>query len=291
MKRQRILFLKQNYVLKVLKNFIMTGLFIIALLLIMVHKVDLSIVSGVSKGIFYITAPLIRVITLPAAGISYSYKKLYEVINVYDENTRLKKQNEELFMLKDKLRAIQAENKSLKDLLHHIDIPNTKSYTAKIIAENGNAFSNSYIVYLGDYADNIKTGYAVVDKNGLIGRVDLISGKYARVTLITDISSKIPVISQKSRERGILVGNNTKELTLIFTPLLAELHKGDLLVTSGVGGGLPADIPIARIKKVDVDKITAVPLFNPTKTELIKIIAYDVTPDKETAKELEWKAL
>ena len=50
MKRQRILFLKQNYVLKVLKNFIMTGLFIIALLLIMVHKVDLSIVSGVSKG-------------------------------------------------------------------------------------------------------------------------------------------------------------------------------------------------------------------------------------------------
>ena len=287
MKRQRILFLKQNYVLKVLKNFIMTGLFIIALLLIMVHKVDLGIVSGVSKGIFYITAPLIRIITLPAEGISYSYKKLSEVINVYDENTRLKKQNEELFMLKDKLRAIQAENKSLKDLLHHIDIPNTKSYTAKIIAENGNAFSNSYIVYLGDFADNIKTGYAVVDKNGLIGRVDLISGKYARVTLITDISSKIPVISQKSRERGILVGNNTKELTLIFTPLLAELHKGDLLVTSGVGGGLPADIPIARIKKVDVDKITAVPLFNPTKTELIKIIAYDVTPDKETAKELE----
>ncbi len=287
MKRQRILFLKQNYVLKVLKNFIMTGLFIIALLLIMVHKVDLGIVSGVSKGIFYITAPLIRIITLPAEGISYSYKKLSEIINVYNENTRLKKQNEELFMLKDKLRAIQAENKSLKDLLHHIDIPNTKSYTAKIIAENGNAFSNSYIVYLGDFADKIKTGYAVVDKNGLIGRIDLISGKYARVTLITDISSKIPVISQKSRERGILVGNNTKELTLIFTPLLAELHKGDLLVTSGVGGGLPADIPIARIKKVDVDKITAVPLFNPTKTELIKIIAYDVNPDKQTAKELE----
>jgi rod shape-determining protein MreC len=265
----------------------MTGLFIIALLLIMVHKVDLGIVSGVSKGIFYITAPLIRIITLPAEGISYSYKKLSEIINVYNENTRLKKQNEELFMLKDKLRAIQAENKSLKDLLHHIAIPNAKSYTAKIIAENGNAFSNSYIVYLGDFADKIKTGYAVVDKNGLIGRIDLISGKYARVTLITDISSKIPVISQKSRERGILVGNNTKELTLIFTPLLAELHKGDLLVTSGVGGGLPADIPIARIKKVDVDKITAVPLFNPTKTELIKIIAYDVNPDKQTAKELE----
>ena len=287
MRRQRILFLKQNYVLKVLKNFVMTGLFIIALLLIMVHKVDLGIVSGISKGIFYITTPIIRIITLPAQGISYSYKKLSDVINVYNENTRLKKQNEELFLLKDKLRALQAENKSLKSLLHHIDLPNTKTYTAKIIAENGNAFSNSFIIYLGSFANKIKPGYAVVDKNGLIGRIDLISGKYARVALITDISSKIPVISQKSRERGILIGNNTKELTLIFTPLLAELHKGDLLVTSGVGGGLPADIPIARIKKVDVDKITATPLFNPNKIELIKIIAYDITPDKETAKELE----
>lgn len=287
MRRQRILFLKQNYVLRVLKNFIMTGLFIIALLLIMVHKVDLGIISGISKSIFYITAPIIKIVTLPAEGISYSYKKLSEVINVYDENKRLKTENEELFLLKDKMRAIQAENRSLKSLLHHIDIPKTQSYTAKIIAENGNAFSNSFIIYLGDNADNIKTGYAVVDKHGLVGRIDLISGKYARVTLITDINSKIPVISQKSRERGILVGNNTKELTLIFTPLLADLHKGDLLVTSGVGGGLPSDIPIARIKKVDVDKITATPLFNPTNIEIIKIIAYDITPDKKSAKELE----
>ena len=291
MKRQRILFLKQNYVLKVLKNFIMTGLFIIALLLIMVHKVDLGIVSGISKSIFYITAPIIRIVTLPAQGLSYSYKKLSEVINVYDENIRLKKQNEELFLLKDKLRAVEAENKSLKNLLHHLDVPNTKSYTAKIIAENGNAFSNSFIIYLGDNADYIKSGYAVVDKNGLIGRIDLVSGKYARVTLITDINSKIPVISQKSRERGILVGNNTKELTLIFTPLLADLHKGDILVTSGVGGGLPSDIPIARIKKVDVDKITATPLFNPTNIEIVKIIAYDIAPAKKTSKELEWKTL
>ena len=287
MRRQRILFLKQNYVLRVLKNFIMTGLFIIALLLIMVHKVDLGIISGISKSIFYITAPIIKIVTFPAEGISYSYKKLSEVINVYDENKRLKTENEELFLLKDKMRAIQAENRSLKSLLHHIDIPQTQSYTAKIIAENGNAFSNSFIIYLGDNADNIKTGYAVVDKHGLVGRIDLISGKYARVTLITDINSKIPVISQKSRERGILVGNNTKELTLIFTPLLADLHKGDLLVTSGVGGGLPSDIPIARIKKVDVDKITATPLFNPTNIEIIKIIAYDITPDKKSAKELE----
>lgn len=287
MKRRRILFLKENYVLRLFKNFMVAGLFVIALLLILVHKIDLGIISGISKGIFYITAPLIHVVTLPAEGLSYGYKKASEMLNVYEENQRLQKENEELYLLKDRMKALKAENIILKKLLHHLDIPQTQSYTARVIAENGSAFANSLILYLGDNADQIKTGYAVVNETGMIGRIDIVSGKYARVTLITDINSNIPVISQKSRDRGILVGSNTQELKLIFTPLLAELHKGDLLVTSGVGGGLPPDLPIARIKKADVDKVTAIPLFIPSQLEIVKIIAYDVLPDAKAFEGLE----
>ncbi|MCM1323622.1 MAG: rod shape-determining protein MreC [Acetobacter sp.] len=287
MKRQRILFFKENYVLRLLKNFMVAGLFVLALLLILVHKIDLGIISGISKGVFYITAPLIHVVTLPAEGLSYGYKKTSEIMNVYEENKRLQKENDELFLLKDKMRALKAENSLLKKLLHHLDTPTTQSYTARVIAESGSAFANSLILYLGENAEQIKSGYAVVNTDGMIGRIDIVSGKYARVTLITDINSKIPVISQKSRDRGILVGGNTHELKLIFTPLLPELHKNDLLVTSGVGGGLPPDLPIARIQKVDVDTITALPLFTPSNLEIVKIIAYDVLPDAETAEVLE----
>lgn len=287
MKRQKVLFLKENYVLRVLKSFMVAGLFAIALLLILVHKIDLGIVSGVSNGIFYITAPLIRLVSLPADALSYSYKKTAAIANVYRENERLRQENEELFLLKDKMKALKAENKILKKLLHHIDLPQIKSYTARVIAENGDAFANSLIIYLGKEAPNIKRGYAVVNNRGLIGRIDIVSGNYARVTLLTDINSKIPVVSQKSRDRGILTGNNTGELSLIFTPLLAELHKGDLLVTSGVGGGLPPDIPVARIKRVGVENITAVPLFSASSLEIVKIIAYDIMPDAAIAEELQ----
>ena len=287
MKRQKVLFLKENYVLRVLKSFMVAGLFAIALLLILVHKIDLGIVSGVSNGIFYITAPLIRLVSLPADALSYGYKKTAAIANVYRENERLRQENEELFLLKDKMKALKAENKILKKLLHHIDLPQTQSYTAHVIAENGDAFANSLIIYLGKEAPNIKRGYAVVNNRGLIGRIDIVSGNYARVTLLTDINSKIPVVSQKSRDRGILTGNNTNELSLIFTPLLAELHKGDLLVTSGVGGGLPPDIPVARIKRVGVENITAVPLFSASSLEIVKVIAYDIMPDAATAEELQ----
>ncbi len=287
MKRQKVLFLKENYVLRVLKSFMVAGLFAIALLLILVHKIDLGIVSGVSNGIFYITAPLIRLVSLPADALSYGYKKTAAIANVYRENERLRQENEELFLLKDKMKALKAENKILKKLLHHIDLPQIKSYTARVIAENGDAFANSLIIYLGKEAPNIKRGYAVVNNRGLIGRIDIVSGNYARVTLLTDINSKIPVVSQKSRDRGILTGNNTGELSLIFTPLLAELHKGDLLVTSGVGGGLPPDIPVARIKRVGVENITAVPLFSASSLEIVKVIAYNIMPDAATAEELQ----
>ncbi|MBP5698224.1 MAG: rod shape-determining protein MreC [Alphaproteobacteria bacterium] len=287
MKRQKALFLKENYVLRVLKNFMMAGLFVMALLLILVHKIDLGVVSGVSKGLFYITAPIMHTITLPADGISLAYKKTSEIMNVYKENKHLKKQNKQLFLLKDRMKAIKAENKLLKELLHHFDIPEIKTTTARVIAETGDAFANALIIYLGDHASEVKPGYAVVDAHGLIGRIDLISGKYARVSLITDINSKIPVISAISRDRGILTGTNNKELKLIFTPLLAELNRGDLLLTSGVGGGLPPDIPIARIKKIEMDSITALPLFDPSKVEIVKILFYDVMPSPEELKELQ----
>jgi rod shape-determining protein MreC len=263
-----------------------TGLFIIALLLILVHKIDLGIISGLSKTILFITAPIIKVATLPADGISYAYKKSSEIMNVYEENERLKQENDALYLLQAKLDAAKAENNSLKQLLHHFDIPNIKSYTAYVIAENGNAYSNSFIIYIGKNKDKIKQGYAVVNEKGLIGRIDMVSDAYAKVSLITDINSKIPVVSSKTRERGILIGQNTQELNLIFTPLLAELKKGDLLVTSSIGGGLPPNIPVAKIKKVDVDKIIALPLFTPTQIEIVKIIAYDIAPSTETKEEL-----
>lgn len=287
MQRQKVLFLKENYVLRILKNFMMAGLFIIALLLILVHKVDLGVISGISKGIFFITAPVLRVVTLPSEGLSYGYKKASEIMNVYHENERLKQENEELYLLKDSMRAVEAENAILKDLLHYYDIPKVKIRTARVIAETGNAFANALIIYLGTSAPEIKPGYAVVSKEGLIGRIDIVSGQYARVSLITDINSKIPVITAQSRDRGILIGTNSSELKLIFTPLLAELHKGDLLVTSGIGGGLPPDIPIARIKKTNTDTITAEPLYSPSKLEAVKILLYDIAPSEQTLKELE----
>lgn len=285
--RQKILFIKENYVLRILKSFILAGLFALAMLLILVHKIDLGLLSGVSKSIMFVTAPIINTLTLPARGLSYSYKQASSIINVYQENKRLIKENDELYLLKDRMKALKAENDLLKKLLHYYDTPEVQSRTARVVAETGGSFANALIIYLGEHSDEIKIGYPVVCNKGLIGRIDLISGKYARVMLLTDINSKIPVVSQKSRERGIVSGTNSPELKLLFTPLLAELQVGDIMVTSGVGGGLPPDIPVASVKQIEMDSIIAVPLFNPSEIEIVKIILYDISPSEKDIKELQ----
>ena len=274
MKRERVLFLKENYVLRVLKSFFLAGLFIIALLLVLVHKIDINIVSGVSRSVMFVVTPLIHVASLPAEGLGYGYKKIAEIMYIHEENERLRQENQELYLLKDRMRALQTENRIFKKLLHHIDIPQTKSYTARVIAENDNAFSNSLILYLGNAADFIKSGYAVVNASGLIGRIEIVSGKYARVTLITDINSKIPVMVERTRVRGILTGDNTPTPKMVFIPLEAELTVGDRIVTSGVAGVFPAGLPIGKISSIEKNNVTIKTFTNLERLEYVKIVDY-----------------
>ena len=64
--------------------------------------------------------------------------------------------------------------------------------SAKIIAESGDSFTHTLLVYIGNEA--VKKGQIVLGDESVIGRIDKVSGHYAKVILVTDINSKIPVV-------------------------------------------------------------------------------------------------
>ena len=285
MKRRRSLFVHFSHIRLLAQKFALVILFLSAFVLMLVNKTDTVIIEKTSTVATDVISPVIDVLVIPAKAIASVYDYFKDLKEIHNDNQRLKDENKQLTNLYDRTRALEIENRLLSDLLNYVTPPEAEFMTARVIAEEGDAFSHSVIAYVGDKP--VKKGQVALSDKGVVGRVDRVGNVYAKIILITDINSKIPVVSQKSRDRGILAGNNGRELSLIFTPLLAELHKGDLLVTSGIGGGLPPDIPVARIKRAGVDNITAVPLFTPSDIEVVKIIAYDVLPDPETAKELE----
>ena len=144
---------------------------------------------------------------------------------------------------------------------------------ARVIAEEGNAFSHSLIAYTGG-SKNVKKGQVVLSDNGVIGRIEQVGKMYSKIILITDINSKIPVIVERTRVRGILSGDNTSIPKLVFIPLDAELSIGDRVVTSGVAGVFPPGLPIGKVSSVEKNNIKIKTFGNLDRLEYVKIVDY-----------------
>ena len=99
---------------------------------------------------------------------------------------------------------------------------------------------------------------------------------YAKIILITDINSKIPIVVERNRVRGILAGDNTSNPKLIFTPINSNLMVGDKLVTSGVAGVFPAGLPVGKIISIKKNEIKIKPSGALTQLEFVKIINYNL---------------
>src|SRR5512132_1540223 len=104
--------------------------------------------------------------------------------------------------------------------------------------------------------DGILRGMPVVTDQGLVGRVDAVIADAARVQLITDPASTVNVRLQNAEAEATLSGSITSDLTLNMIPQDTNIQPGDLVLTSGLGGGYPANLIVGQVGNVrtnDVD--------------------------------------
>ena len=143
------------------------------------------------------------------------------------------------------------------------------------MAEEGDGFSHSLIAY-SENASQVRKGQVVLGAQSVVGRVESVSGSYIRVLLFTDINSKVPVILERNRIRGILSGDNTTVPKLLFTATGADIKEGDVVVTSGVAGVFPTGLPIGVISKITKDAIAVETISDIERLEYVKIVDYGV---------------
>ena len=151
--------------------------------------------------------------------------------------------------------------------------PEAQLVTARVIAEEGDAFSHSVIAYTGG-SKAVKKGQVALSEKGVVGRVDNVGQAYAKIILITDINSKIPVMVERNRVRGILSGDNTTVPKMIFIPLEAEVQVGDRIVTSGVSGVFPAGLPVGQVVEIGKNQVKVRPFSSLERLEYVKIVDY-----------------
>ena len=272
MKRRRSLFLHLSHIRLLAKKFALVFLFLTAFVLMLVNKTDTVIIDKTSNVATDVVSSMIDVLVIPAKMLAKGYDYFRDLKQIYKDNQRLKEENQRLNVIYDRYRALEIENKLLSELLNYVIPPEMELVTGRVIAEEGDAFSHSMIAYTGD--EKVKKGQVAMAEKGVVGRVDRVGINYARVILITDINSKIPVMVEKSRVRGILSGDNTNLPKLIFIPLDAGISVGDRIVTSGVAGVFPTGLPVGRVVSVRKGEVTVKPFSNLEQLEYIKLINY-----------------
>ena len=124
--------------------------------------------------------------------------------------------------------------------------PESSYQAAAVIGRDPSPFLHYVIIDIGSN-DGIQRGMPVVTAQGLIGRVDAVIADAARVQLITDPSSAINIRLQNSNVEAILTGSVTGDLSLDLIPQVAAISEGDVVITSGLGGGFPPDLIIGQV--------------------------------------------
>jgi rod shape-determining protein MreC len=254
-----------------LNRFALLFLIIAAFAIMLLGKADTFVVERARSGVVDVVAPVMDALSRPIATVSEGVDRVNRFFSVYEENAQLREQNARLLEWQSAALALAAENSTFRKMLKFVPERGASFAAARVIGDSGGVFVRSVLIN-GGTVDGIQKGDAVVNGDGLIGRVAESGRRSGRVLLVSDLNSRIPVVGEKSRVRAILAGDNSPSPKLAFLPPNAQLELGDRIVTSGHGGVFPAGLPVGRISSIGEGGIRVQPFADFYRLEYVRII-------------------
>jgi rod shape-determining protein MreC len=148
------------------------------------------------------------------------------------------------------LREQLAETEILAALLNYArSQPESRYIAVHIIGRDINPFIRSAWINRGS-DDGIRQGMPVITERGLVGRVQEVYPTTARVQLLTDPELAVNVLFLDSRAEGVLSAQLNGELWVDMIDQDREIRVGELVLTSGLGGNYPPEIPVGQVISV-----------------------------------------
>jgi len=194
--------------------------------------------------------PVLDAVSRPVATAAELVNRMNEIVDVHAENNRLREENERLLRWQAAALKLEVENRSLREISKVTADDAVSFVTARVVADAGGTFVRSVLVMAGT-RDGVTKGQSAVTGDGLVGRVGEAGERSARVLLLTDLNSQVPVIIESSRERAILAGDNSDKPRLTHLAVTARPQIGDRVMTSGHGGVFPPGLPVGVIVAVN----------------------------------------
>lgn len=202
--------------------------------------------EALRAGVADVFSPVLSGVSYPFQKASGFVRDVTGLAQLQADNARLKQENERLREWYHTALLLESENKSLRDLLNVKIDPKFTHVSARVIADAGSTFVKSLLVGAGK-RDGVDKGQAVLSGEGLIGRIIEVGDVSARLLLVTDINSRVPVVVEDTQQNAVMSGTNANRPVLVHVPQDSDIAEGARIVTSGHGGVYPQGLPVGRV--------------------------------------------
>lgn len=173
-----------------------------------------------------------------------------QIKNLSKENKNLEEKVKNLLVDNVKLKKIEKENEILREQLDYQKYSEHKLLPAFIFGFNPNNLLQTINLNRGE-KDGVKKGMAIVVLKGvLVGQIKEANYSDSSGLLITDGNSVIPAKILDSEADGIVKGEHGLGLIIDMIPQDKIIKKGDIVITSDLGGKLPKDFVIGEIEEI-----------------------------------------
>lgn len=216
---------------------------------------EVGVVQSVTNDL---TATLDNILSFPMRAVEGSVQSISNLFNTYEENDRLKKRLDEYAAIESQNKTYEKENKELKEQLNLTEtLSSYDTISGSVITRSPDTWQDILIINKGK-RDGVEAEMPVLGSKGLIGRVILSNETSAKVELLTSTnqnSNHFPVmVSPKEGESiyGLMEKYDDEEEAFIVSQLtsLTNIKVGDLVSTSGLGGGSPKGLVVGKVKKI-----------------------------------------
>ncbi len=246
---------------------------VLSLIFLVTSKVNKNITNDISFAFTGISLPIVKVAAFPFNTVINLLVNFQELIDAKKENIALKEENTKMRALYATAANLNNENQELKNLLKFVIPKSTNYVVAKVIGRSHGLFNQNLFINAGSNR-KISEGSIVTGAVGMIGRVVDISDDKSRLMLVTDPSSRIPIIASKARSRGILIGNNTNLMEIAYLSKNHQIKVGDMIFTSGDGDTLPPGILIGVVRKVDKSYVGVEMIEDINNADIVTVMKY-----------------
>ncbi|MEM7210421.1 MAG: rod shape-determining protein MreC [Pseudomonadota bacterium] len=264
----------ESTLIRTVHRILMGVMIAVSLILLILWRTDNPRLERVRMSLIDTVAPSMTWVSEPvdfAWNVARDYQNFFDV---YDQNKALRREIQSLKSWRERARLLEEENAQLRALNNVRIATRTTFVTGDVIADSGGPFLQSALVNVGR-SDGVENGAAAVDGHGLVGRVVGLGNRASRILLLTDFSSRVPVIVQPGARRAILTGDGTGAPKLEFIDGVERIKPGDLVETSGDGGVLPPNLPVGRVVATTSGTWRTALLADYARLEFVRLLRYD----------------